>query len=125
SKNIDKKITKGSFSIKVTKVGYFNQYLYGIFTEYFRVDMIVENVGSETEYFVPDGVVLIDNNNKQYPSLLLGTLYSLITVYSKSKIEGYLLFEDIPKSVTIMKLVFELGWDESFNPYLFQFNLNL
>lgn len=125
SKNIDKKITKGSFSVKVTKVGYFNQYLYGISTEYFRVDMIIENVGSESEYFMPDGVVIIDNKNNQYPSSYLGTLDLFSTVYPQSKIEGYLLFEDIPKSVTINKLVFELGWDENFNPYLFQFNLNL
>jgi len=123
--NMNKKITIGSFSVRVTKIGYFNQYLYGVYTEYFRVDMEVENVVSESDYFLPNGIVLIDKENNQYPYTYGGTLDIFSTIYPDARIEGYLLFEDIPKTVKAMRLVFELGYNESFNPYLFEFNLNL
>jgi len=124
AKSINKKITKGIFSVTVTRAGYFTEILYGISTEYYRIDMVVENIGSESEYFMPSGVVLIDDSNKQYDYTYGGTLNTFSTVYADSQIDGYLLFDDIPKTVSINKLSFELGYDESFSPYLFEFNLN-
>ncbi len=122
---IDKIITKGNFEITVRKVGYFNSLLFGVTNQYFRVDMEVKNVGSVSEYFLPSGLAIIDSQSIQYEYTYGGTLDTLSTVYPDVMIKGYLLFEDVPKTETSLRLLFELGYDEYFNPYLFEYNINL
>lgn len=117
-------ISKGNFEVTVTKVGFFDKYDWGI-QDYYRVDMEVKNIGTESDYFLPSGVVILDSGNTQYEQSYLGTLNAFSTVYPGATINGYLLFEDVPETLTSIRLVFELGYDESFNPYLFEYNINL
>ncbi len=122
---VNKKITKGNFEITVSKVGYFNNRLFGVTNQYFRVDMEVKNVGSESEYFLPSGIAIIDSQSIQYEYTYGGTLDILSTVYPDVTKTGYLLFEGVPNTETSLRLLFELGYDENFNPYLFEYDINL
>jgi len=123
--SVSQTISKGNFKVTVFKVGFYNKYEWGIQEYYFRVDMEVKNIGTESDYFMPSRVVILDVQNNQYEENYLGTLNTFSTVYPGVTINGYLLFEDVPETITTFRLVFELGYDESFNPYLFEYNINL
>lgn len=125
STSINKRLTKGNFEITVTNVGYFDKYEVGVMNRYFRVDMEVKNVGSESDYFLPSGVVIIDSQSIQYEYTYGGTLDMFSTVYPDVTKKGYLLFENIPDTETFLRLVFELGYDMNFNPYVFEYAINL
>ena len=122
---INKKISKGNFEIIVNRVGFFYKYDWGVAKKYFRVDMEVKNIGSESEYFLPSGLVIIDSQNNQYEQNYLGTLNIYSTIYPGVVKKGYLLFENIPETETSFRLLFELGFDEKFEPYLFEYMINL
>jgi len=123
--SINKKLIKGNFEITVSKVGYFYNLLLGETEQYFRVDMEAKNVGDESEYFLPSGLVIIDSQNIQYENTYLGTLDFISTIYPDVTKKGYLLFEGVPKTETSLRLLFELGYDENFNPYMFEFNIDV
>lgn len=122
---VDKKIRHGNFEVTVTKVGFFSPYEWGEKRQYFRADMKVKNVGRESDYFSPSGMVIIDNQGNQYENTYGGTLDTFSKIYPGVTKKGYILFEDVPTSLTSVKLVFELGYDADFNPYLFEYNINL
>jgi len=122
---VNKRITKGNFEITVTNVGYFDKYEFGGMNRYFRVDMEVKNVGSGSDYFLPSGLVIIDSQSIQYGYTYGGTLDMLSTVYPDVTKKGYLLFENIPDTEMSVRLVFELGYDMNFNPYVFEYTFNL
>ena len=122
---VNKKIRKGNFEVTVTKAGFFSPYEWGKKKQYFRVDMEVKNVGSESDYFSPSGMAIIDNQGNQYESTFGGTLDTFSKIYPGVTKKGYVLFEEVPTSATSVKLVFELGYDENFNPYLFEYNIDL
>ena len=125
STTINKKITKGNFEITVVKVGFFNSYQLYVVNQYFRLDIEVKNIGDESDYFLPNSVVIIDSQSIQYENSYLGTLDLYSTIYPDVTKTGYLLFNDIPKTETSLRLLFELGYDEYFNPYLFEYNIDL
>ena len=122
---VNKKISKGNFEVTVTKVGFFSPYEWGEKKQYFRVDMEVKNVGSESDYFSPSGMAIIDNQGNQYESTFGGTLDTFSKIYPGVTKKGYVLFEEVPTSASSVKLVFELGYDANFNPYLFEYNIDL
>ncbi len=124
---VNKKISNDNFEVTVTKAGFFNLYnKWSNKKQYFRVDMEVKNIGSESDYFSPSGMVIIDNQRNQYESTFGGTLDTIFSkIYPGVTKKGYVLFKDVPMSVTSVKLVFELGYDAYFNPYLFVYNINL
>ena len=122
---VDKMISKGNFEVIVTRAGFFEKYEFGDKNRYFRIDMKVKNIGSAGEYFVPTGMAVIDNQLNQYDYTYGGTLDTLSTVHSGVTITGYVLFENVPVEINSVKLIFESGYDESFNPYLFEFDISL
>ena len=122
---VNKKIRKGNFEVTVTKAGFFSPYEFGEKKQYLRIDMEVKNVGSESDYFSPSGMAIIDNQGNQYERTYGGTLDTFSKIYPGVTKKGYILFEGVPTSSTSVKLVFELGYDENFNPYLFEYNINL
>ncbi|RLI95459.1 MAG: hypothetical protein DRO90_00290 [Candidatus Altiarchaeales archaeon] len=122
---VNKKIRKGNFEVTVTRGGFFSPYEWGKRKQYFRVDMEVKNVGSRSTYFSPSGMAIIDDQRNQYERSFGGTLDTFSKIYPGVTKKGYVLFEEVPTSVTSVKLVFELGYDENFNPYLFEYNIDL
>ena len=87
--------------------------------------MDVKNIGSESDYFLPSGLVIIDSQNTQYEHNYGGTLETYSTVYPGVTKKGYLLFEEVPESETSFRLLFELGYDVNFNSYLFEYIIDL
>jgi len=126
SVEVNKKVSKGSFEVTVTKVGFFTPLVtWGDKKEYFRVDVEVKNIGSEKEYFSPSGLAILDNQGNQYETEYGGTLDTFSQIYPGVKKSGYILFEKIPKTSQSIKLVFELGYDENYDPYTFEYNIPL
>jgi len=123
--DVNKKISKGSFEVTVIKTGFFDKYEWGETKQYFRVDMIVKNIGSNSEYFSPSGLAVIDDQGHQYEYTFSGTLDTFSTVYPGVTKNGYILFEDVPITTISIRLVFELGYDSNFNSYVFEYNINL
>jgi hypothetical protein len=120
---VNKKLSKGSFEVTVEKIGFVNITKYSTTTQYLRVDMIVKNVGSESEYFSPSGMVLLSGQGKQYESAYGGTLDTYSQIYPGITKDGYVLFEDVPTTETGLKLIFELGYDANYDQYTFQYQL--
>lgn len=120
---INQMLTKGSFEVVVNKIGFINVTQYSTTKQYLRVDMTVRNVGSEREYFSPSGTVLLTGQGKQYETSYGGTLGTYSQMYPGITKSGYILFENVPTTETGIKLVFELGHDENYDSYKFQYNL--
>ncbi|MCK4808511.1 MAG: DUF4352 domain-containing protein [Candidatus Aenigmarchaeota archaeon] len=122
----NKQLSKGSFEVIVTRVGFFTPLVaWGDKKEYFRVDMEAKNIGNEKEYFSPLGLAILDNQGNQYETEYGGTLDTFSQIYPSVKKSGYILFEKIPKTTQTIKLVFELGYDENYDYYSFEYNIPL
>lgn len=124
STTVNKKLSKGDFEVTAVRVGFFRKYDWGEMKKYFRVDMIVKNIGSEQQYFDPSGVAIIDPNNNQYESSYEGTL-EIVMIYPGVEKSGYFLFNDVPETLQHLNLVFEAGYDDNWDPYLFEYDINL
>jgi len=109
----------------VTKAGFFNPFEWGEKKQYFRVDMEIKNIGKESQYFSPSSMVILDGKGNQYESSFSGTLRTFSKIYPGVTKRGYVLFENVPQSLTSVRLVFELGYDSNFNPYLFEYDITL
>jgi hypothetical protein len=122
---VNQKVSKGKFEVTVTKAGFFSPYEFGEKKEYLRVDMEVKNTGSESDYFSPSGMVILDNQGNQYEKTYGGTLDTFSKIYPGITKSGYILFEGVPKTVEAIKLAFELGYDQNFKPYVFEYTIQL
>jgi len=120
---IGQNISKGNFSVTVERAGFVSKSDYTGKKDYLRVDIKVKNNGSEKEYFSTSGMVIIAGN-KQYESSWLGGTLTFSDMYPGIEQEGYILFE-VPKTVTDMKLVFELGYDSFYDKYLYEYQISL
>jgi hypothetical protein len=118
---LNQKIIKGVFEVTVNKAGFFNHEN----KEYLRVDMQVKNIGSSMDYFLPSGMAILDNQGNQYENKYGGTLDTFSQIHPNITEKGYILFEGVPKTIGTVKLVFELGNDAQYNPYLFEYNITL
>ncbi len=125
AKTINKKRAFGDFEVVVTKVGFYETYEYSKKKQYFRADMEVKNVGSESEYFSPSGMSVIDGSGNQYESSYGGTLDTFSKMYPDIIKKGYVLFDEIPQTLNSGKIMFELGYDSSYDPYLFEYSFTL
>lgn len=123
--SVNKNLSIGHFEVIVTNVGFFTPLVKFGDKEYFRVDVVVKNRGQVSESFSPKGIVLIDEEGNQYEKEHHGTLETFVKLYPGVKKSGYLLFEKIPEDARVIKLMFELGYDEYFNPYTFRFFIPL
>lgn len=122
---VNQKVSKGNFEVTVTKVGFFSPYEWGEKKGYFRVDMEVKNIGAENEYFSQYGMVILDNQGNQYEQTYGGTLDISSDIYPGVTKKGSILFEDVPETLRSVRLIFESGYDENFNPYVFEYNIQL
>jgi len=82
-------------------------------------------MGDEKEYFSPSGLAILDNQGNQYESEYGGNLDRFSEIYPNVKKSGYLIFKKIPATSQSIKLIFELGHDESYDPYTFEYNIQL
>ncbi len=103
---INKTVSKGNFSLTVTSVGFDN-------TGKYIINFTVKNRSSDSEYFQPSAIAIVDSKGNQYDvkhsfdypvSTLSETILPGITK------TGYWYFEDIPKSSTTGTFSFELGF---------------
>jgi len=116
---------RGNFQVEVKSFGFYTaEDMFGESEEFFRVDFYVENIG-ESDYFSPSGLSIVDGNGNQYePSFTGGTLDAFKNMHTKTKQEGYVLFEGVPKDLNVAKLMFELGYSESsWEPYVWVYKL--
>jgi len=123
--SVNKSLSKGDFQVNITRFGYFKPINIEPYkeNEYFRVDMEVKNIGSETDYFSPSGLAILDGLGNQYDMEYGGTLDTYSQFYPGTENGGYLLFENIAKFDNLT-LVFKLGYNEvSYKPYFFEFKL--
>jgi hypothetical protein len=123
--SLSQKISKGKFEVKVTGAGFFSPYEWGTKKQYFRIDMEVRNIGNAADYFSPLGMVILDNQGNQYETSYGGSLDTISHIYPNVLKKGYILFEGVPKTLGSAKLTFQLGYDAQFEPYLFEYNIQL
>ncbi|MFA5405833.1 MAG: DUF4352 domain-containing protein [Candidatus Nanoarchaeia archaeon] len=116
-------ISKGNFQVTLKSFGFFKTSSYFTIEEYFRVDFFVKNIGSESDYFSPSNMAILDLEGNQYEKSYGGTLDTWKNMYQNTKQEGYVLFEEVPKDLNSARLVFELGYDSNWNDYLFEYNI--
>ncbi len=121
---VNKNLSTGKFEVTVTKIGFFTPLVEsGDKEEYFRVDMIVKNIGNKKERFSPSFIIFDDIGN-QYESTYGGTFDTYSEIYPGVKKIGYVLFKKIPKNSQNIKLFFELGYGDSYQTYDFEFNIS-
>ena len=122
---LGKSLRKGNFRVELVSFGFYEaaSYFGAGLDEYLRVDFLVRNTGSEREYFSPS-MSIIDSDGNQYDAALFGgTLDTIKNMFPDTKQEGYVLFEDVPKDIDSAKLVFEQGYDDDYDPYVFEYHL--
>ena len=122
---IDETISKGSFSVKVIRAGIYERWERSQFNSYLRIDVEVMNIGNESASFYPTGIVIIDENNRQYENSYYGTLDLYSKLYPGIILEGFLLFDDVPINNTNFTLMFELGYDENYDYNLYSYDIIL
>jgi len=103
---VDKFLTAEDFQITVMKIGMFSRYTYSDFERTFRVDLKVKNTGSGTKSFSVYDTALITATGLQYERSYYGTFESGDISAGATK-EGYLLFDDVPETANIAKLVID------------------
>jgi len=119
----EKTFSNNNFKIDVNSFGFYKVDSYSGIEEYFRIDFNVKNIGSGSEYFSPSGMAIIDAQGNQYDAAYGGTLDTFKKMFPDTKQKGYVLFEEVPKTITSAKLIFELGHDNNWNPIVMEYQL--
>jgi len=99
-------LTVEDFQITIIKMGMFSRYTYSDFERTFRVDLKVKNIGSGTKSFSVYDTILVTTTGLQYERSFYGTFESGDISAGATK-EGYLLFDDVPETANIAKLVID------------------
>lgn len=124
--SVNQTVTKGNIQAEVLSLGLYTvSEWYAEDEEYLRVDMRFSNIGSETASLYLNHLAVLDNSGNQYESEYGGTLDQFSDIYPSVTKSGYLLFQKVPENIGSIRLVFELGHDDHYNPYEFQFNISL
>ena len=129
SSNLTQSISKGLFQVSVVRGGPYT--ISGKASgdeQFFRLDLKIENVGSENGLFAPDAMVLIDEEDNQY-ALQQDASERVLDLPREvgpgTTQRGHILFPAIPENVSKFTLTFKLGSDETNNPYEFEYGLEL
>ena len=123
--SVNQSLTLGNFKVVLDKVGHFKQASYFDAKEYLRLDLTVTNVGNEKEFLYLDGLAVLDSSSNQYNEEYGGTLPITEDIRSGVTVDGYVLVEALPKNVRDLTVVFELGHDQNYNDYTFEYNVRL
>lgn len=120
-------IKKGNFEITLVKYGFYTHLKYDTWGDEvtdFRVDLKVKNIGSEKDSFSTyDGVIISGSN--QYERSFNSKLDSS-DIYPRIIKEGYLIFEDVPKTLKgQIKLIAGTSYDASYNKLTYEFNVEI
>ena len=121
-------LEKGAFQVSVVRAGPFVVAMPDSGNEqYFRIDLKIENVGSEKATFAPDAMALSDDEGNQYESRNDASqrTLQLPDIDPGATHRGYVLFQSIPENTGLVRLSFELGRDETGSPYEFEYELKL
>lgn len=98
AKTINQSMSEGDFEVTLSKVGQFKYLDYDKEIKYFRADVKVKNIGSESKSFNGYDAAMIIGSN-QY-SVSYRSEFEGINIYPGVIKEGYLLFEDVPENIT-------------------------
>ena len=123
--SVNQSLTFGSFKVILDKVGHFKQASYFDAEEYFRLDLTVTNVGNEKEFFNLRSLAVLDRSSNQYDKEYGGTLKMAEDIRSGVTVDGYVLVEALPKDTRDLTVVFELGRDQNYDEYTFEYNVRL
>jgi len=102
---INKKQTRDTFEFTVKYAGFDG-------ADY-KVEFEVKNIGSDSEYFQPSAIAILDSDKNQYDvgyssnypvSTMSNTILSGVTK------KGFWIFEDIPKNSGIGDFTFQIGF---------------
>ena len=120
-------IKKGNFEITLVKYGFYTHLKYDAWGDEvtdFRVDLKVKNIGSEKDSFSTyDGVIISGSN--QHERSFNSKLDSL-DIYPGIIKEGYLIFEDVPKTLSgQIKVITGTSYDASYNKLTYEFNVQI
>lgn len=109
--HLNRKLVKGDFEVVLTEAGSFSPVEKGgLEKEYYRVDLSVKSLADEAKSFTPTGMVIVDEEGKEYRQLSSGTLFNLSNIEPKRTKTGYALFESLPPK-TNAKLKFSAGYN--------------
>jgi len=107
----------GNLILSVVRMGYYTHLKYetwGDLVTDFRVDIKVKNVGTGKELFHIFDIVIIDDLNNQYNVDSSRSEFESGDIYPGVTVEGYLIFDDVPETTNIAKLIIH-------NIYIFDF----
>lgn len=101
---INSQQTNGNIQFKVTYAGFDGSN--------YKIEFTVKNVGSETEYFQPESIAIVDSQKNQYD--VYNTFDYPVSIISNSLIsgvtkQGYWIFENVPKNIGTGQFSFETG----------------
>ena len=120
-------VKKGNFEITLVKYGFYTHLKYDTWGDEvtdFRVDLKVENIGSEQDSFSTYDAVIISGSN-QYEMSFNSKLDSS-DIYPEIIKEGYLIFKDIPGTLTgQIKIIAGTSYDTSYNELTYEFNVQI
>ncbi|SMH71672.1 DUF4352 domain-containing protein [Candidatus Nitrosotalea okcheonensis] len=122
---VNQKISKGHFEVSVIDAGQFVTNQLGTKETDFRIDLQVKNYGTEADDFVPTAMAILDSAGNQYDTTYGGSLDTLTQIYPGVTKSGSILFKGVPEGTNNIKLVFQLGYDENFKPYQFEYDISL
>ncbi len=122
---VNQKIAKGHFEVSVIKVGPYVNNNYGNKETDFRVDWQAQNIGTQADYFIPQNMVILDNQGNQYDFVEVDSLDIGSTIYPGITKSGYVLFKGLPTGTNNIKFEFQLGYDENYHEYQFEYDISL
>ncbi len=96
----------GNISVRVTRAGEYQYYLWGYILDLYRVDFEIKNLGNKTTCFDPPSIFLVDKYGNEYEIMDEGILNETSRMLPGEVKEGYILFEDVPDNVTSLWLKF-------------------
>jgi len=106
AKQLNKKVSLGAFEVSILRAGFYNKSSYSDVETLYRIDMVVKNTGSKTDYSAITPT-LMDSGGKQYDKSYSGTIDVYDNMQPGSVADGYLVFEKVPASASGLKLVLE------------------
>jgi len=121
-------VKKGNFEITLVKYGFYTHLKYDTWGDEvtdFRVDLKIKNIGSEKDSFSTYDAVIVSGSN-QYEMSFSNSKLDSSDIYPEIIKEGYLIFEDIPDTLTgQIKIIAGTSYDTSYNELTYEFNVQI
>jgi hypothetical protein len=122
-------LTKGNFEVTLVKYGFYTHLEYDTWGDEvtdFRVDLAVKNIGSEEDSFLTYDAVVISGSSQYQRSYRSESELDSSDIYPGIVRQGYLVFEDVPKTLTgEIRIVAGTSYDASYNKLTYEFNVQI